>query len=508
MSATRASFKRIVLVFIVLCIVGTELGAHPLARSVDFRIQAPTDRGRGSVASRDDLSSKPSRGALRRIFQQPDASSGESSVTSTTTRCGEAFGYAWTVEAAAGASSERIDLAVRARKVGAMGLMPNRVFAYTVYTRTGVVAQRWRERVRGMNGIELPTQTETETALRSTTLSAQDLGAIPGVTGENGAIDLVIRVRVWSNPLHVLFKDEVSDTAAMFAVVGYMLVCSWRVASEMEHWRVKRRSARKVRLIKGDVTHKEEIHGDWRRLARGVAYVPLKTAFDASRLPLLALNSVSAAAADILVECTSLIWIAVVLLTTARRSSATEAPARAEEQEDRGKNHSKSKHGLPRHAAHRASNAHKSSTTTKLKDERVAGQRRKQSFATPTQRHRTEDDIIAELRIAEREAREAREHAEAMIRAHQAQMKLGSMRLRHNASSFSTHDRQESLELHKRQVSLIGRMLHDIEELDIPEDSTLAVPISEPSTPKDKTHTTSPSFSEIFGWTSRESDSF
>lgn len=501
MSATRALCKRVVLALIVLCIGGIEIGTHPFSRSVDFRIQAPTDRKLGSSASLD-LSSKPFRNAFRRVSRRSETSSDDSSVASTTTRCGEAFGYAWTVEAASAGANERIDLAVRARKVGAMELVANRVFAYAVYTRTGVVAQRWSERVRGVNGVELPTQTETERVLLSTTLSAQDLGKISGATGENGEIDLVIRVRVWSNPLHVLFKDEVFDAVAMFAVVGYTLVCSWRVASDMEHWRIKRRSARKVRMIKGDIAHKEETHGGWPRLALGVVCVPLKTALDASRLPLLALNALSAAAADILVETTSLIWIAVVLLTTARRGSMTEAPAHAQEHEDRGKNHLKSKHGHPRHATNRASNTQKPPTNPKHKVTSHSNQGQTQSFAPPAQRYRTEEDIIAELRVAEREAREAREHAEAMIRAQQAQMKRGHMRLRHY-DTLSNHDRQESLELHKRQVSLIGRMLHDIEELDLPEDSPVAVPISEPSTPKANTQTTSPSFTEIFGWPAR-----
>lgn len=409
----------------------------------------------------------------------------------TSTRCGDFIGYTWTVDAwTVDELGERVRLAVRAKKVGAIDLVASRMFAYAVYARTGARAQGLRERFVDASGVELPIGFESERVLETTVLGVRDLEKIPGATGENGIIDLVVRVRVWSNPFHVVFKHELFDALTTVGSLAYAFVVLWRSTNEMGHWRTKRRTMKKVRT-----PHKDDVHGELYRLALVIARVPISTAFDAAHLPLRALNVVADATTDIIVETVSFISLAVMFLAP-RTNASEEAPA-PDTYDDRGKaqQHHLKASKLPRRVDRASS--HKSSRNE------VHARHAKRASVDVLDRRLTfsQADIDAEQRRAEREAAEAREHAEAQIRA---KMKRAHMRDMHVSSSrygssLKDRDRQESLELRGRQESLIHRMLHEIDDLDIPEEKET---IDEPPTPKNQHD-----FAGLFSWNVNDADS-
>ena len=106
---------------------------------------------------------------------------------------------------------------VRAKRVGPIGLVSTRMYTYSVNTRTGVAAQSLMTRISMGCGKELPAHTAAEQSLMSLTLPTQTLAKMPGAVGEKGTIDLVIRVKVWNNPFHVVFKDELYDLVTIIA---------------------------------------------------------------------------------------------------------------------------------------------------------------------------------------------------------------------------------------------------------------------------------------------------
>ena len=190
----RDGIKRVIIIAFFFAASAVEFGTYPVASVVEFRVQAP----------RFPPSSH------RKSFQSARARE-RATATASATRFGEAFGYSWTVEARARETDGRNEVEVRAARTRGLGLTSTRMFAFTVVTRTGVSAQSMRDRLVGTSGRELPTSAHIEQSLVESTLSTAELTKIPGASGEHGDVDLVIRVRLWSNPFHVVFKDEVYE---------------------------------------------------------------------------------------------------------------------------------------------------------------------------------------------------------------------------------------------------------------------------------------------------------
>jgi len=263
------------------------------------------------------------------------------------------------------------------------------------------------------------------------------------------------------------------------------------------------------------------------RLAYSLCGVPLSTVLDMIRVPLWALNIVADALADIIVETGSLCWIILYLLISMKESPSTagQSPYGVGEghREEPEKSHrkTKQKHTPGRIVTHRRREQHSDSRDHERRDSVDISLRRLVV---------AQEDIDAERMRAAKEETEAREHAEAQIRAKMKRERIATTRLRDrrgfafrsndhftgdsfsNKTSFGgggnekppsgpladTHGRQESLELHSRQRSLIHQMLHEIDDLDLPEDSKNTVPIEEPQSPK-VVLTKSPSFSRMWG---------
>lgn len=521
----RAQIKRIILVAFIAIIATVEFGLYPFSSSVDFRIRAPASAPTASpTAHAGSARERESARSIRTYFLTDSASS------TTGVEFGEAFGYSWAVDSRA--LSDGVTMVnVRAKKVGPIGLVSTRMFAYSVNTRTGVAAQSLMTRISMGCGKELPAHTSAEQSLMSLTLPTQTLAKMPGAVGKKGTIDLVIRVKVWNNPFHVVFKDELYDLLTSIAGASFAFVCMWRVLTEVREERERRRAARKMRFVRHEILHKnttEDVdQGGWLRLAYSLSGVPLSTVLDMIRIPLWALNIVADALADIIVETSSLCWIILYLLIPMKDSPSTagESPYGVGEghREEPEKSHRKTKQKHtppPRIVTHRRREQQSDSRDHERRDSVDISLRRLVV---------AQEDIDAERMRAAKEETEAREHAEAQIRAKMKRERIATTRLRDrrgfalrsndhftgdsfsNKTSFGgggsekppsgpladTHGRQESLELHSRQRSLIHHMLHEIDDLDLPEDSKNTVPIEEPQSPK-VVLTKSPSFSRMW----------
>ncbi len=520
----RAQIKRIILVAFIAIITGVEFGLYPFSSSVDFRIRAPTSAPTSAPTAHVGRARARVSARWTRTYSPTASASSQTGV-----EFGEAFGYSWAVDSRA--LSDGVTMVnVRAKRVGPIGLVSTRMFTYSVNTRTGVAAQSLMTRISMGCGKELPAHTAAEQSLMSLTLPTQTLAKMPGAVGEKGTIDLVIRVKVWNNPFHVVFKDELYDLLTIIAGASFALVCTWRVLTEVREESERRRAARKMRFVRHEILHKDAAEdvdqGGWLRLAYSLSGVPLSTALDMIRVPLWALNIVADALADIIVETSSLCWIFLYLLISMKDapSTAGESPYGVGEghREEPEKSHRKTKHKHtpPRVVTHRRRVQRSDSRDHKRRDSVDISLRRLVV---------AQEDIDAERMRAAKEETEAREHAQAQIRAKMKRERIATTRLRDrrafafrsnehftgdsfsNKSSFGgggsdkpphgpladAHGRKESWELHSRQRSLIHHMLHEIDDLDLPEDSKNTVPIEEPRSPK-VVLTKSPSFSRMW----------
>ena len=298
----RDGIKRIIIIAFFFAASAVEFGTYPVASVVEFRVQAP----RFATSSH------------KKTFLRARARERETA-TPSASRFGEAFGYSWTVEARASETDgrESNEVEVRATRTRGLGLTSTRMFAFTVVTRTGVSAQRMRDRLVGTNGRELPTSAQIEHSLVESTLSTAELMNIPGASGEHGDVDLVIRVRVWSNPFHVVFKDEVYDVVTILGLTTYASVLILRALSEVRDERERRRAARKVRLMRSEIAQLESVANEKvgkLRILSAIARVPFVAVFETVQIPMRVVDWTASAISDILIETGNLVLIVILLL--------------------------------------------------------------------------------------------------------------------------------------------------------------------------------------------------
>jgi len=498
----RDGIKRIIIIAFFFAASAVEFGTYPVASVVEFRVQAP----RFATSSH------------KKTFLRARARERETA-TPSASRFGEAFGYSWTVEARASETDgrESNEVEVRATRTRGLGLTSTRMFAFTVVTRTGVSAQRMRDRLVGTNGRELPTSAQIEHSLVESTLSTAELMNIPGASGEHGDVDLVIRVRVWSNPFHVVFKDEVYDVVTILGLTTYASVLILRALSEVRDERERRRAARKVRLMRSEIAQLESVANEKvgkLRILSAIARVPFVAVFETVQIPMRVVDWTASAISDILIETGNLVLIVILLLMPPSRERAPMASS---------ENHAKHATGSKHNRKHRQRPARspKRRSELDLKSEHA----RKESMDILLKRFVIAEEEMDEER--QRAAKDAIGHAQAQMRAKMKRDRIIDMRLRDSkqresedftaelfanvpglsvgtregqtmsSSESDTHERQASWELHNRQKSLIHHMLREIDDLELPADSKTTVPIEEPVTPK-SSHTKNPSFARVW----------
>jgi len=498
----RDGIKRIIIIAFFFAASAVEFGTYPVASVVEFRVQAP----RFATSSH------------KKTFLRARARERETA-TPSASRFGEAFGYSWTVEARASETDgrESNEVEVWATRTRGLGLTSTRMFAFTVVTRTGVSAQRMRDRLVGTNGRELPTSAQIEHSLVESTLSTAELMNIPGASGEHGDVDLVIRVRVWSNPFHVVFKDEVYDVVTILGLTTYASVLILRALSEVRDERERRRAARKVRLMRSEIAQLESVANEKvgkLRILSAIARVPFVAVFETVQIPMRVVDWTASAISDILIETGNLVLIVILLLMPPSRERAPMASS---------KNHAKHATGSKHNRKHRQRPARspKRRSELDLKSEHA----RKESMDILLKRFVIAEEEMDEER--QRAAKDAIGHAQAQMRAKMKRDRIIDMRLRDSkqresedftaelfanvpglsvgtrerqtmsSSESDTHERQASWELHNRQKSLIHHMLREIDDLELPADSKTTVPIEEPVTPK-SSHTKNPSFARVW----------
>ena len=216
----RAQIKRIILVAFIAIIASVEFGLYPFSSSVDFRSERPRryprwHPRRTPARARARERSLDTHVLVHRIRVLADGRRVRRGVR-VLVGCG--------FESAVRRRMTMVN--VRAKRVGPIGLVSTRMYTYSVNTRTGVAAQSLMTRISMGCGKELPAHTAAEQSLMSLTLPTQTLAKMPGAVGEKGTIDLVIRVKVWNNPFHVVFKDELYDLLTIIAGGSFALVCT------------------------------------------------------------------------------------------------------------------------------------------------------------------------------------------------------------------------------------------------------------------------------------------
>ena len=406
---------------------------------------------------------------------------------------------------------------VRATRTRGLGLTSTRMFAFTVVTRTGVSAQRMRDRLVGTNGRELPTSAQIEHSLVESTLSTAELMNIPGASGEHGDVDLVIRVRVWSNPFHVVFKDEVYDVVTILGLTTYASVLILRALSEVRDERERRRAARKVRLMRSEIAQLESVANEKvgkLRILSAIARVPFVAVFETVQIPMRVVDWTASAISDILIETGNLVLIVILLLMPPSRERAPMASSENHAKHATGSKHNRKHRQRPARSPKRRSeldlkseHARKESMDILLKrfviaeeemdEERQRAAKDAIGHAQAQMRAKMKRDRIIDMRLRDSKQRESEDFT-AELFANVPGLSVGTRERQTMSSSASdTHERQASWELHNRQKSLIHHMLREIDGLELPPDSKTTVPIEEPVTPK-SSHTKNPSFARVW----------
>jgi len=498
----RDGIKRIIIIAFFFAASAVEFGTYPVASVVEFRVQAP----RFATSSH------------KKTFLRARARERETA-TPSASRFGEAFGYSWTVEARASETDgrESNEVEVRATRTRGLGLTSTRMFAFTVVTRTGVSAQRMRDRLVGTNGRELPTSAQIEHSLVESTLSTAELMNIPGASGEHGDVDLVIRVRVWSNPFHVVFKDEVYDVVTILGLTTYASVLILRALSEVRDERERRRAARKVRLMRSEIAQLESVANekvDKLRILSAIARVPFVAVFETVQIPMRVVDWTASAISDILIETGNLVLIVILLLMPPSRERAPMASSENHAKHATGSKHNRKHRQRPARSPKRRSeldlkseHARKESMDILLKrfviaeeemdEERQRAAKDAIGHAQAQMRAKMKRDRIIDMRLRDSKQRESEDFT-AELFANVPGLSVGTRERQTMSSSESdTHERQASWELHNRQKSLIHHMLREIDDLELPADSKTTVPIEEPVTPK-SSHTKNPSFARVW----------
>lgn len=496
----RDGIKRVIIIAFFFAASAVEFGTYPVASVVEFRVQAP--RFPTSSHRKSFLSARARERAT---------------ATASATRFGEAFGYSWTVEARARETDGRNEVEVRAARTRGLGLTSTRMFAFTVVTRTGVSAQSMRDRLVGTSGRELPTSAHIEQSLVESTLSTAELTKIPGASGEHGDVDLVIRVRLWSNPFHVVFKDEVYDVATILGLTTYASVLILRGLSELRDERERRRAARKVRLMRSEIAQLESVaneKADKLRILSAIARVPFVAVFETVQIPMRVVDWTASAISDILIETANLVLIVILLLMPPSRENAPMASSENHAKQATGSKHNRKHRQRPPRSPKRRSeldpkseHARKESMDILLKrfviaeedmdEERQRAAKDAIGHAQAQMRAKMKRDRITDMRLRDSKQRESEDFA-AELFANVPGLSVGTRDMRPmSPSSSDTHERQASWELHNRQKSLIHHMLQEIDGLELPPDSKTTVPIEEPVTPK-SSHTKNPSFARVW----------
>ena len=498
----RDGIKRIIIIAFFFAASAVEFGTYPVASVVEFRVQAP----RFATSSH------------KKTFLRARARERETA-TPSASRFGEAFGYSWTVEARASETDgrESNEVEVRATRTRGLGLTSTRMFAFTVVTRTGVSAQRMRDRLVGTNGRELPTSAQIEHSLVESTLSTAELMNIPGASGEHGDVDLVIRVRVWSNPFHVVFKDEVYDVVTILGLTTYASVLILRALSEVRDERERRRAARKVRLMRSEIAQLESVANEKvgkLRILSAIARVPFVAVFETVQIPMRVVDWTASAISDILIETGNLVLIVILLLMPPSRENAPMASSENHAKQATGSKHNRKHRQRPPRSPKRRSeldlkseHARKESMDILLKrfviaeeemdEERQRAAKDAIGHAQAQMRAKMKRDRIIDMRLRDSKQRESEDFT-AELFANVPGLSVGTRERQTMSSSESdTHERQASWELHNRQKSLIHHMLREIDDLELPADSKTTVPIEEPVTPK-SSHTKNPSFARVW----------
>jgi len=498
----RDGIKRIIIIAFFFAASAVEFGTYPVASVVEFRVQAP----RFATSSH------------KKTFLRARARERETA-TPSASRFGEAFGYSWTVEARASETDgrESNEVEVRATRTRGLGLTSTRMFAFTVVTRTGVSAQRMRDRLVGTNGRELPTSAQIEHSLVESTLSTAELMNIPGASGEHGDVDLVIRVRVWSNPFHVVFKDEVYDVVTILGLTTYASVLILRALSEVRDERERRRAARKVRLMRSEIAQLESVANEKvgkLRILSAIARVPFVAVFETVQIPMRVVDWTASAISDILIETGNLVLIVILLLMPPSRERAPMASSENHAKHATGSKHNRKHRQRPARSPKRRSeldlkseHARKESMDILLKrfviaeeemdEERQRAAKDAIGHAQAQMRAKMKRDRIIDMRLRDSKQRESEDFT-AELFANVPGLSVGTRERQTMSSSESdTHERQASWELHNRQKSLVHHMLREIDDLELPADSKTTVPIEEPVTPK-SSHTKNPSFARVW----------
>ena len=498
----RDGIKRIIIIAFFFAASAVEFGTYPVASVVEFRVQAP----RFATSSH------------KKTFLRARARERETA-TPSASRFGEAFGSSWTGEARASETDgrESNEVEVRATRTRGLGLTSTRMFAFTVVTRTGVSAQRMRDRLVGTNGRELPTSAQIEHSLVESTLSTAELMNIPGASGEHGDVDLVIRVRVWSNPFHVVFKDEVYDVVTILGLTTYASVLILRALSEVRDERERRRAARKVRLMRSEIAQLESVANEKvgkLRILSAIARVPFVAVFETVQIPMRVVDWTASAISDILIETGNLVLIVILLLMPPSRERAPMASSENHAKHATGSKHNRKHRQRPARSPKRRSeldlkseHARKESMDILLKrfviaeeemdEERQRAAKDAIGHAQAQMRAKMKRDRIIDMRLRDSKQRESEDFT-AELFANVPGLSVGTRERQTMSSSESdTHERQASWELHNRQKSLIHHMLREIDDLELPADSKTTVPIEEPVTPK-SSHTKNPSFARVW----------
>jgi len=405
---------------------------------------------------------------------------------------------------------------------GVLGLVRTKVFSVGVALRDGSSALRVDQRVFRGFGRELPNAGETREAIVELAAAMKDLAARGGALNAQGELELTVRVRVWNNRLHLVFKDDVLEVMSIIAVIAWFLVLAVHVLRAVRTEASKHREEKKLLRLKHEIAHESRqvataTHHVFYLLAT-IAAAPWRATMEVLDVPISILSAVLAIVTDVIVETFNLFWVVTLLNTSARERVTAEtyaenAPHYSANGKPPPKNH-RIKHGV-----HQSSPPRKRST--------AAHHGRKDSDDILLKRLVIPESIIeAQQRAAEKEANEALQHAQSQIRSKANSMNLrdsnlvtkadvpmladgdifadvpglssASLRRRPSivfekmdvgtqseSSDFSsaslTHSRQQSAELHARQNSLVSHMLDALGELDSPPDPKSRVIVPERS---------------------------
>lgn len=451
-----------------------------------------------------------------------------SSISPTT----NVFGYDWEVsyvdDGPHHASAPAVRVTAKKAGGGTLALFGGmKVFAVDAFlARDGSSAMRLEQRVFRGFGKHLPNGGDTRESLVELAAPARALAAN---VREAPTLELVVRVRVWNNPLHVVFKDDVLEVLSIVGTTSWCLVLVLNILRALRVEASKHRAGRKRQLMRHEIAHDAHAMAPASTpfssvyLAASIASAPWRATMVMLNVPLSALDSVLETLADVLVESFNLCWIVALLLMPARAKADTEEQQRVA---PHGAQHgAKSRKHRTKHTVNVNSPPRKRSVVS------VRHARNESEDITSKRLIVPEETIKADRQRAEREAAEARQHAEAQMRSKAKYKGIIDMRLRDSSVDVQTdsatprgdvfanipglsvasrrrkpswsaaivhaddndaehvvsHSRQSSAELHARQNSLVHHVLHAIEDLELPPDSKTQVGVPEsPKSPPSK----------------------